>query len=340
MPTLKSGSQMHADAAELVQSGTLVSLLVLDVDHFASINLEHGFKIGDKAIALLESLLAAETEYAYRTGSDQFAVLQVIVERGAELQSAFRLACSRQLGFSVTLSGGGVHVDSSLFTSTESTRAMNKAASEALALAKHHGRSNIIWVTDADSEVDTAATAVGRRLFMDLTRISASRAQQMELESRIDAPTGLYNRRGFDDIFGRLAEGSYRSKKPMALIFMDSDSLKKINDTGGHEAGERFIVDLSTVLRSIVRHSDFIFRWGGDEFAVVLEPTEAASASTLAERIRVAVAERTSGTVSVGVYYGIPREPAEAVRTADEAMYAAKRDGGDRVMTVQGQMEG
>jgi len=113
---------------------------------------------------------------------------------------------------------------------------------------------------------------------------------------------------------------------------MDSDSLKSINDRDGHEAGDRFIVDLASILRNVARRSDFNFRWGADEFAVVLESGNAARAATLAERLREAVAERTGGTVSIGIYCGVPESTEDAVRIADAAMYDAKRRGKDRVV--------
>ena len=151
----------------------------------------------------------------------------------------------------------------------------------------------------------------------------------MEVESRVDSLTGLFNRRGFDEIFGRLVDGSQRTGRPLGLIYLDSDSLKRINNEGGHEAGDRFIVDLASVLRSVVRRADFIFRWGGDEFAVILEGGEAERAVVLGERIREAVSKRTEGTVSIGVYCGVPDDAGQAVRIADVALYAAKDAGKD-----------
>lgn len=154
----------------------------------------------------------------------------------------------------------------------------------------------------------------------------------MEVESRVDALTGLYNRRGFDEIFSRMVEVAQRTGRPIALIYMDSDSLKTINDQHGHEAGDRFIVDLASILRSVARRSDFIFRWGADEFAVLLESGNESKATTFAQRLRKAVAERTTGTVSVGIYCGTPENASEAVRAADAAMYSAKSQGKDRVV--------
>jgi len=149
----------------------------------------------------------------------------------------------------------------------------------------------------------------------------------MEVESKTDFLTGLYNRRGFEDIFRRLSEASRRNNNPIALIYMDSDTLKQINDAKGHDAGDRFIVDMSTVLSDVVRGSDFISRWGADEFAVIVDNTTEQKALALAKRIHRAIADRTEGTVSVGFYCGVPRSTEEAVQKADEAMYRVKRSG-------------
>ena len=283
--------------------------------------------------------MSCETEFSYRTGGDQFALLQSQARKTEELCSAFSLACERNLGFSVTLSGGGVLLKTDyVLPVPESVHAIHAAAADVLALAKHDGRNTVLWLSSADAQPDPYTADAARQLYLNLAKVNAAQARTMEVESRIDALTGLYNRRGFDDIFGRLAESSARNRKPLGLIYLDSDSLKGINDAEGHEAGDRFIVDLSMVLRSVVRRSDFVFRWGSDEFAVILEPTEVSKAFILAERIRTEVAARTQGTVSVGVYHGIPKDAAAAVRAADEAMYAAKREGKNKVKSIEQDM--
>jgi len=104
-----------------------------------------------------------------------------------------------------------------------------------------------------------------------------------------------------------------------------------MNDIHGHEAGDRFIIDLASILRGVVRGMDFIFRWGADEFIVVIEGADTGKARALANRIRAAVEERTDGTVSIGIYMGIPENVEDPVNSADRAMYKAKRGGGNRV---------
>jgi len=96
-------------------------------------------------------------------------------------------------------------------------------------------------------------------------------------------------------------------------------------------------VDLASILSSSVRGSDHVFRWGADEFTIILEHTDASRAVSLAERIRQAVAERTEGTVSIGIYAGVPPGPDAAVRVADKAMYEAKGQGKNRIVVGGGE---
>ena len=121
------------------------------------------------------------------------------------------------------------------------------------------------------------------------------------------------------------------------VLIFDIDQMHRLNVELGHKTGDRFIVDLASILRSSVRGSDHVFRWGADELTVVLEHTDARRALSLAERIRQAVADRTEGTVSIGIYAGVPPSPEAAVRVADQAMYAAKGQGKNRIVVGGGE---
>ena len=210
----------------------------------------------------------------------------------------------------------------------ETVKAVYATAMDLLGLAKQHGRDRIYWLA-AEASDSLEMTALTLRFYRELARINSARVRQMEIESRIDVVTGLLNRRSFDDVFHRLVEAAQRNRSPLALIYLDSDSLKGINDSQGHAAGDRFIVDLSGILRDVVRSSDLVFRWGADEFVVVLENAAGETAQALAERFREAVANKAEGTISIGIYCGVPRDNDQAVRVADRAMYAAKQRGGN-----------
>lgn len=181
------------------------------------------------------------------------------------------------------------------------------------------------------------STAVAFTLFGYILGRQADRLAEL---SKTDALTGLFNARGlFDRLDAELAR-SRRYREPLALLFVDLDGLKSINDRYGHRAGDDAIRSLADVIRSELRESDVGARWGGDEFAVLAPSTSKVAALALAERIRALIPERSTRwplSASVGVATLAPRtdgavvDPATLMRAADAAMYEAKRSGRNRV---------
>ncbi|MGC5017582.1 diguanylate cyclase [Micromonospora sp. DT47] len=116
-----------------------------------------------------------------------------------------------------------------------------------------------------------------------------------------------------------------------ALLAIDVDGFKTVNDTYGHQAGDRLLVSLARALEGALRHGDELYRTGGDEFVAVIEVSRPEEAVRIAERLTEA-ARRTGRTISVGVALPHPGEPAEVtLRRADQALYTAKRQGRDAV---------
>ena len=316
MSLLPGAARLDADLAEALRQDRLHSLLLVHIQPLEGED--------DRGPSLLRSLAPASPSAAYRLGGANFAVLNPFVEPvfGQSLPDG--------------LCGGGVIVDPAWLTPGQETgRLLLRAASRLLALSRQRGCHQILWIREEDSGASEPG-GVAEGLFRDLARANASRARQLEIDSRVDPLTGLHNRRGFDEVFGRMVETSRRSNRPLGLLFLDCDTLKEINDEGGHEAGDRFILALARVLRSVVRRSDVIVRWGADEFAVALEGGDPGQARALAERLRSEVEDRTEGTVSIGIYSGVPADAAEAVGSADAAMYEAKEMGRNVVVTRRG----
>ena len=120
----------------------------------------------------------------------------------------------------MSLSGGGVRIDRTLLVaSDESVRALYSAASQLLNLAKQRGRDRVLWISS--STPSTEVSEIAEELYRELARVGACRAREMEVESRVDALTGLYNRRGFDELLSRMVEVAQRTGRPIALIYMD-----------------------------------------------------------------------------------------------------------------------
>jgi diguanylate cyclase len=161
-----------------------------------------------------------------------------------------------------------------------------------------------------------------------------------ELEVGRDALTRTLNRRFLPSIL--LREIGFASRTGMSLcgLMIDVDNFKDINDAHGHHAGDAALRTLATILADNVRSTDFVFRYGGEEFFVLLVETDLRDSMATAEAIRTAVAEtpimsnqtRMEVTVSIGVaaHDGHP-DPDELVRRADTALARAKRDGRNRV---------
>jgi len=161
-------------------------------------------------------------------------------------------------------------------------------------------------------------------------------------EVRTDGLTGLFNYRHFSDLLEQEAERSRRSGLPLALIMVDLDHFKRLNDSWGHEAGNRTLVQVAGVLREGVRRIDAVCRYGGEEMAVVLPGARLSRAVQVAERLRERIEQlRVEGgeepirvTASLGVAALPTAEVIDAgslVQVADTMLYQAKEQGRNRV---------
>ncbi len=161
-----------------------------------------------------------------------------------------------------------------------------------------------------------------------------------EMASR-DELTGLNNRRKMEELLLREVAFAKRYGDPLSLMILDIDYFKSVNDTYGHHAGDKYLEHLAKVLKNEVRLVDFVGRWGGEEFIILLPKTKAEEAKELAERLRraVEVIQLESGqslisrTVSIGITCAQSAEmdEDEIIRQADEAMYRAKHAGGNQI---------
>jgi diguanylate cyclase (GGDEF)-like protein len=160
-----------------------------------------------------------------------------------------------------------------------------------------------------------------------------------------DTLTGLLNRRAFMERIDKARAVSDKQLFPLSVLLLDVDHFKKVNDTLGHDAGDAVLQGVARVLSGMARKSDFVARWGGEEFVVALTSTAEAGARIAAERVRRAIAEAKYGipggtehraTASVGL---ASAENAgwdlhELIGRADKAMYSAKHRGRNRVETA------
>jgi diguanylate cyclase (GGDEF)-like protein len=149
-----------------------------------------------------------------------------------------------------------------------------------------------------------------------------------------DPLTGLYNRRFLNIQLEKSIEASKRYGEKLSVIMLDIDHFKKYNDENGHVEGDRMLVRIAEILLQEMRSSDYIFRYGGEEFFAILPQTDLSTACDVAERLRKSVESAAGVTISLGVstYREIVWDDENLVKTADTALYQAKQKGRNRVV--------
>ena len=163
----------------------------------------------------------------------------------------------------------------------------------------------------------------------------ATRSRELESQANTDPLTGLGNLRALQRQLATLLDVHKRYQHPFALLLMDIDGLKRINDSHGHQAGDRVLMQVAMSLRRSIRSVDTAARIGGDEFCILLPEQDLKSAAKLAARLATAVEEEVAapGDPAVTISIGVAASPehgddAEAlIDSADRAMYRAKAAG-------------
>ncbi|MGC2518582.1 MAG: GGDEF domain-containing protein [Burkholderiales bacterium] len=164
-----------------------------------------------------------------------------------------------------------------------------------------------------------------------------------KLLSETDELTGLYNMRGFSLTMDRAFGQAVRYSRPVSVLMIDSDNLKAVNDEHGHDAGNELLRLIARGIKSQLRSTDVLARYGGDEFVVLLPDTGTDGSRDVAERVRESIArtplELRNQNVKITVSIGLASYPDHGrgmdtiMERADEAMYRAKEQGRDRVVS-------
>jgi diguanylate cyclase (GGDEF)-like protein len=188
----------------------------------------------------------------------------------------------------------------------------------------------------------------GQELEKALSEVTRQK-KLLEKLSRIDDLTGLFNRRHLNSVIAREFNRSKRHNIELSCLLLDLDFFKRVNDTFGHEFGDFVIQEFAAVIQSSLRISDFAFRYGGEEFLILLPQTETEGALQVAEKIRQHMEANTitdgdssvTVTVSIGVASFCQHQPSnrnELIAFTDKALYVAKRNGRNQVQ-VYGQLK-
>lgn len=169
--------------------------------------------------------------------------------------------------------------------------------------------------------------------------------QELEHANKIDGLTQILNRNHWEKTLQQEFSRARRYDHDLALIMFDLDHFKRLNDTYGHQCGDKVLTDTAATIESLLRVSDHFGRYGGEEFAIILPETDLIGAADVAERIRSKVANMTiefqqqniSCTISIGVSLLTEREQCheELIKSADVALYKAKSGGRNRVSVAK-----
>jgi diguanylate cyclase (GGDEF)-like protein len=185
---------------------------------------------------------------------------------------------------------------------------------------------------DAAERLAEAAGAVQAAAVEELVR---TRSRELESQADTDPLTGLYNLRHLQREIAQLLDVQKRYEHPFALLLLDIDGLKRINDAHGHQAGDRVLMQVAMAMRRAVRSVDTPARLGGDEFGVLAPEQDSGSGANLAARLVSAIREEvvTPDNPPIAVSVGVAACPEQAeeadalVEAADQAMYRAKANG-------------
>lgn len=223
----------------------------------------------------------------------------------------------------------------------------------------------VIFLTGmSDRRVDLAAMQAGAADFLVKNQLDANLLERAiryamertrllntlnELATR-DELTGLYNRREMDRFLDKELERFQRNNHPVSLILLDIDHFKNVNDSFGHHVGDQVLKQLSKMISNITRSVDFVIRYGGEEFSIVLPDTPGKDAFKVAERLRKNVADNdlicvlddgTKENISITISLGVAELPNDVITkkalliAADQALYASKEQGRNQTVAYQ-----
>jgi two-component system cell cycle response regulator len=196
---------------------------------------------------------------------------------------------------------------------------------------------------DKNELLARARTQIRKRRYTDHLRDNVQNSIEMAIT---DPLTGLHNRRYMESHLTTLAEQASLRAKPLALMMLDIDYFKSINDRYGHDAGDDVLREFAVRIRKSIRGIDLACRYGGEEFVIVMPETDLHVAGMVAERLRRSIAgepfaiekgaRRIEVTISIGISTLETKGEAigDVLKRADQALYRAKNDGRNRVVAA------
>ena len=289
------------DMAMLASNGKQVSLITCDVDNFKQLNDQFGHATGDEMLCKLANCLqenTGDTVSIGRLGGEEFALISNETNLDArKMAEALRLATSKlksNTGASFTISLGIATAESPI-TGSE----LLEKSSKALYGAKSGGRDCWCCIGDLESEsrangndievtgLENMARVLAERVANVITMRSRRLLTHVREEADVDGLTGCFNRRYLDRRLD--CEFQSRNKEPLSVAFLDLDYFGEVNKKHGWSTGDKLLVEVCDMIRKIIRDDDWIGRYGGEEFCIVMPNTSAKDCEIVLSRIRAAI---------------------------------------------------
>ena len=174
----------------------------------------------------------------------------------------------------------------------------------------------------------------------DITELK-EKSNLLEYQATHDSLTGLNNRNKFKEVFEKEIRRGLRYDSDLSLIIFDLDKFKDVNDKYGHQVGDEVLKDITQIVLANVREHDFVVRWGGEEFLILLPETDSLGAQEVANKVRKSMEEKqvSSKKVTITSSFGVSTlkeddDQNSFLSRADEALYKAKREGRNRVIAI------
>ncbi len=335
-----------------------VSLLLCDLDNFKKINDQYGHSVGDQVICVVAQLLTTHCTQAAAIGRTGGALFGVLLECNAHAAMAIAEAIRQQ--FQSAIVPQDVPISGSVgIASTDEPmdgHELMQRADQALYTAKANGRNCCVsfdemqassWASGNDVEVvglENQARVLAERVANVITMRSRRLVSSARREADIDGLTGCFNRRYLDRQME--AEFERRERQPLSVAFLDLDHFGQVNKDFGWPTGDKILIEVCETIRRSIRATDWIGRYGGEEFFLVMPGTTMESGIVALQRIRdsVAISEFFSTcnqlvpmTLSVGATeaWETDQNYLELIERACQMTLRAKQDGRNQIKLAE-----
>jgi two-component system, cell cycle response regulator len=332
-----------------------VCLIYLDIDRFKFINDSHGHIAGDQILQEVGQILQKYSLGAgivARTGGDKFAIcMRGNTEQGKAFAEFLRTQIET---YEFRLKEkSSVHITASLgvvpMTGHSSLEQLWQEINQCVYAAKQKGRNQVVTAEEFDAIADASGQdklitdfehrirVTAERMINEMVLKASRLAKKYRAEAEHDGLTEIFNRRYLDRLLLREIEKSHKYQQPLTVILLDLDYFGEVNRTYGFPTGDKALKTAAHVFKSNVRGVDWVTRYGGEEFCIVMSDTDLNTGYQIAERIRLALSqeiltayngEQFRLTASIGIVQLIPEDnPISLLQRASDKVREAKKNG-------------